>query len=161
MAPDEGILVVGSTPEFLPHFISGTIKGGVFKRDTITAEVFAGKPTGGYLVGKVKAKGGSRDFALWGISITALRIVPCGTDILTFPLQAGKIQYVGDFSFRDHGQSISYTRRDDLEAATAYLRQHYPGEKFEVVRAPIAPYSFELPKGEDCGPVTIPIYMGR
>ena len=158
MGSGDGILIIGAPSDIQPTFISGTVKDGKFNRDTLTAVTLAGSSINGYLVGKFKASDYSSAFGLWSVfNRRVLLTVPCGNEISTFKVEAGKILYVADFYFSDQGNSASVSRRDNLDGAVNYLKSTYPSEKFEVLRASLTPLIFEGP----CGPVTISIPISR
>jgi len=144
-------------------FFPGMVKNGVFNQNKLKGSPLFGRPSEGFLVGKVAA---GQTLGLTMVQVTpfekslafAEQFVPCG-EAKTFVLQVpqGKVIYLGtaDYDFQQERLQVRYG--NDIEAAQAHLAKNYPA------LAPALEYSaFELmATSNECssGQITIPVYV--
>lgn len=161
---NESVLVVGVTPAN-NHilFFPGAVKNGVFVQNNFKGSPLFGRPSEGFLVGKVAA---GQTLGLTTVQVTpfekslafAKQFTPCG-EAKTFVLQVprGKVVYLGSVVYDFQQERLLVRHGNDIAAAQAHLAKNYP------TLAPALEYSaFELmATSKECssGEITIPVYV--
>lgn len=161
---NESVIVVGIAPAN-NHilFFPGAVKKRVFAQNNFKGSPLFGRPSEGFLVGKVAA---GQTLGLTMVQVTpyekslafAKQFSPCG-EAKTFVLQVprGKVVYLGSAAYDFQQERLLVRHGNDIEAAQAHLAKNYPA------LAPALEYSaFELmATSKEClsGQMIIPVYV--
>ncbi len=138
-AADETVVVLGIKPaHYKVLFFPGSEEQGKFVKSSWSNAVINGIPTDGYLIAKVKSEQliGLTMIADTRAGAFAKPYAPCnGSKALVLKVPQASVVYLGDIEYTPSGAQVGVQYRDDIAAATRYLRTHYPNVTGEVRRA--------------------------
>ena len=129
----ESVYVIGTRPSnFHITIWPGKIKDGYFYKNAWDGAALWGKPTEGYLIGKIKSgttlaiteiskhvdSGGWSSEADWA---------PCdGAAAFYFTAEPGKVVYITDVEYRESDDGIKIDYQSDFEGAKKFIARNFP-----------------------------------
>jgi hypothetical protein len=164
---DETIFVIGVSPERARITVHpGALVDRVFKQNIFRSDAVYGGPNNGFVVGKAKA---GDALAIMNVrmmadkdSIMGLSYKPCeGAKTLVFTAPAGKVIYVGSFTYELLQNRLQVTTAYEFEEAQKFIDANYPNLKGKLE---LQKYGVDLlSTTESCAgqTITIPIYIHR
>lgn len=150
MKDDEGIVVIGSKAGPELKFYNGTVHdNGTWWRDKNDLPAFAGRSRDGYFVAKLKASAPGTEYAFLAFRINWFQLAECSANLMTFPVQAGKIQYVADIFVSNDDGKATIGVESKMDGAVKYLKQTYQQE-VEIVQTMPYKRSHQHVNRSDC-----------
>jgi len=117
--PNEGIVIIGAPEGSDLVFHSGDLAGKEFTADGWLPDGIVGKAEHGFLIRRLKATTGVRRYGLVSIRADRWYSPNCGQEMPVIQVQAGVVQYVGDFYFTHVDGKVRISRTSNLAAAAA------------------------------------------
>jgi hypothetical protein len=147
LLPDEA-LAVFATPLHTTQVIvvSGRVVDGKFYREFSVEESvrWAGEPTTGYFVRKLKVPSQSRAYALLMYQRSNRAYwAPCHAPLIVFIVHPGQAQYFGDISYEGTGASIGMSVQQHIDWAQSYFSKKYPGSAARLVQGEVGRATWE------------------
>lgn len=153
---NEGIAIIG-----LDQGAGGLFYMGDFANDKFTPDGFmpkgislaSGEP---YIVQKALATTETRRYGMESINIgSEIFGFACGQELPVLSLNAGKIQYYGDFSLEKKDGKLVVRHTFNIEKAQNYINQHYPNQHWTLAKGKVI-----TSKKHDCvAPISLPIII--
>lgn len=144
LAPDEGLVIVGVPKGTEIVFQNGYAVGETFLATSGEPEAISGKAERGYVVRRFKATGPGRGYGMVMVRTEYEYGPGCGQDLAVLSVEAGKVQYYGDFAFVGRGTALKIRYDHDLRLAAERFAADYPAIRMPVIEGKIR----QLKRGE-------------
>lgn len=122
---DEGLVIIGVPPGARLSFHSGDITDGKFTQDRLP-EGISGYSEDGYFVRKLKATQDGRGYGMVSLTLNRVFAPGCGQKMAVLSVKPGQVQYYGNFSFVNKGNSVGIRYDSDPASARQYITNSFP-----------------------------------